>query len=344
VSLRLLLLPILIAAASGCTGIQPNTAHCIAVPTRAGPEDLLLLQGPAGEGWLVTGTADRGLWPWRRKTAYIELIPLGPSGAPMAEAAIRHPLRPPEDFRPLGLAATAGDTPGTYRLHVLSDRGTPRVERFRLSLPSGSLRHLKAHSEEIATEDAPGPVRTANAIEAFADGRAIVSAPRMFALTAATDVWVTRDAAGRWHDAGIPGTFANGVRRLGGGVVLADYRRKQLLYARLTGNGLTVVDSTRIDDHPDNIARSPAGHLTVATHRSLLLASLHLLLGDWVPVDSAAYRITLDGELLRVTPSAQPMPKGSAAVSTAIETQDWWYFSQIRRPTLYACPKARERQ
>ena len=123
--------------------------------------------------------------------------------------------------------------------------------------------------------------------------------------------------------------------------MLADYRRKELAYAKFNGSELQIVGSpVPIDDHPDNLSRSPEGHLTVATQRNALMALLHLALGDWVPVASKAYRVKMKDGALEVTAADQPMPKGSAAVSTAIETEGWWYFSQISRPAVYACRKA----
>jgi hypothetical protein len=165
-----------------------KTAGCLPVQSRGGPEDLLLLDDAFRKRWLVTATSETGFLS--RRQAGVELIPLDADGAPMAESTIRHPL-PAEEFKPLGLSAFQRGDSGEYDLYLLNNRRGPRLERFLLNLPAGTLRcprpeggcgDRRALSEPIAVAGSTKRIRSANAVEVLSDGRAIVSTPSMVQL------------------------------------------------------------------------------------------------------------------------------------------------------------------
>jgi hypothetical protein len=115
-----------------------------------------------------------------------------------------------------------------------------------------------------------------------------------------------------------------------------------LHYATLSDEGLQISDkvsSISIPDHPDNLSVRNDGALTVAAQQSFFRAALHVVLSKRFEVPFSAYRVELVEDELNFSRLEIPIPQGAAAVSTVIETEGWFYYSQIRRPFGYACPK-----
>ena len=185
----------------------------------------------------------------------------------------------------------------------------------------------------------PGKIGAgADAIEVLDDRHVVVS--NVVLLGGSKRAWVVRDPDGNWRYASLASSFANGVRRLGDGLVLADYRARLLYPARVLAGDIVPGEPLLLDAHPDNLAADYAGGLTVAAQRSLVSATLHVAFSARIPASSKIFRVRKHASGLTIEPTEIQPPSGAAAVSTAIETENWWYFSQIRRPGIYACRKS----